>query len=275
MGHTVTDPVLEAPVPGPDPLERKAMLRVEGVSKSFGGVCVLKDLSLEGEAGRITGIIGPNGAGKSTLLNVVGGLLRPDTGRVLLSDRDLSGLPPYARARLGLIRTFQISRELGELTVLENLLLARQNQTGESVLKAFVRRVTVRQEERAAAARAKCLLKRVGLWRLADERANALSGGQKKLLELSRALMLEPKIILLDEPAAGVSPPMRREISDVIRALCGEGLTFVVVEHDMDMVESLCDRVYVIAEGVNLTCGTFREVVADQRVVRAYLGGLS
>jgi ABC-type branched-subunit amino acid transport system ATPase component len=119
------------------------------------------------------------------------------------------------------------------------------------------------------------LLERVGLWRLADERARALSGGQKKLLELSRALMLDPKIILLDEPAAGVSPPMRVEISQVIRSLCNEGLTFVVVEHDMDMVASLCHRVYVIAEGVNLTAGTFSEVVADKRVVAAYLGGIT
>jgi branched-chain amino acid transport system ATP-binding protein len=236
---------------------------------------VTRDVSLEAPAGRITGIIGPNGAGKSTLINMIGGLLRPDSGRVLLEGQDLTGLPPHQRARLGLVRTFQLARELGELTVLENLLLARQNQTGESVIKAFTRRSEVKREERAAGLRAKQLLEKVGLWRLADERASALSGGQKKLLELSRALMLDPKIILLDEPAAGVSPPMRVEISKVIRGLCDEGLTFVVVEHDMDMVASLCHRVYVIAEGVNLTSGTFTEVVADQRVVDAYLGGIT
>lgn len=251
------------------------MLRVQAVSKSFGAVGVIGDLSLEAPSGRITGIIGPNGAGKTTLINIIGGLLRPTKGQVLLANRDVTPLPPHMRARLGLIRTFQISRELGELTVLENLLLARQHQTGESVIKAFTHRGTVKREERAAAAQAQQLLEKVGLWRLADERARALSGGQKKLLELSRALMLDPKLILLDEPAAGVSPPMRSEIAQVIRGLCGEGLTFVVVEHDMDMVASLCHRVFVIAEGRNLTSGTFKEVVADQRVLHAYLGGIT
>jgi ABC-type branched-subunit amino acid transport system ATPase component len=256
-------------------VDETATLRVKGVSKSFGNVRVMHDVSLEAPAGRISGIIGPNGAGKSTLINIIGGLLRPDAGHVLLGDHDLTPLPPHLRARLGLIRTFQIARELGELTVLENLLLARQHQTGESVIKAFSQRAAVRREEKAAAARARQLLEKVGLWRLADERARALSGGQKKLLELSRALMLDPKIILLDEPAAGVSPPMRVEISQVIRGLCDEGLTFVVVEHDMDMVANICHRVYVIAEGANLTSGTFSEVVADHRVVGAYLGGIT
>ena len=251
------------------------MLRVKGVSKAFGAISVMRDVSLDAPAGRISGIIGPNGAGKSTLINVICGLLRPDGGQVLLDDRDLTPLPAYLRARLGLVRTFQIARELGELTVLENLLLARQHQTGESVVNAFIRRATVRREETAAAARARRLLEKVGLSHLADESARALSGGQKKLLELARALMLDPRIILLDEPAAGVSPPMRAEISQVIRGLCEQGLTFVVVEHDMDMVASLCQRVYVIAEGLNLTSGTFGEVVADQRVVRAYLGGIA
>jgi ABC-type branched-subunit amino acid transport system ATPase component len=256
-------------------VDETATLRVKGVSKSFGNVRVMHDVSLEAPAGRISGIIGPNGAGKSTLINIIGGLLRPDAGHVLLGDHDLTPLPPHLRAQLGLIRTFQIARELGELTVLENLLLARQHQTGESVIKAFSQRAAVRREEKAAAARARQLLEKVGLWRLADERARALSGGQKKLLELSRALMLDPKIILLDEPAAGVSPPMRVEISQVIRGLCDEGLTFVVVEHDMDMVANICHRVYVIAEGANLTSGTFSEVVADHRVVGAYLGGIT
>src|SRR5262245_25080327 len=249
------------------------MLRIKGVSKAFGAVRVMRDVSLDAPAGRISGIIGPNGAGKSTLINIVCGLLRPDGGQVLLDGRDLTPLPAYLRARLGLVRTFQIARELGELTVLENLLLARQHQTGEAVVNAFIRWAAVRREETAAAARARRLLEKVGLWHLADERARALSGGQKKLLELARALMLDPRIILLDEPAAGVSPPMRAEISQVIRSLCEQGLTFIVVEHDMDMVASLCQRVYVIAEGLNLTSGTFSEVVADQRVVRAYLGG--
>jgi ABC-type branched-subunit amino acid transport system ATPase component len=251
------------------------MLRVENVSKSFGGLAILRGIDLDVAAGRITAVIGPNGAGKSTLLNVVGGLLSTDNGRISLGNIDLTGLPPHQRARLGLVRTFQISRELGELTVLENVMLARQAQSGESIWQALLRMRTVREEELAAAIKAKRLLDSVGLWRLADAPARSLSGGQKKLLELCRALMLDPKIILLDEPAAGVSPPMRLEISKAIRQLCEEGLTFVIVEHDMDLVSSLCDHVYVIAEGKNLTCGSFADVVADDRVVRAYLGGMA
>jgi ABC-type branched-subunit amino acid transport system ATPase component len=142
------------------------------------------------------------------------------------------------------------------------------------VWKAFAFPGRVRREERAAAERAHAILERVGLWRLADQPARGLSGGQKKLLELCRALMLDPKVILLDEPAAGVSPPMRTEISRVIRALCEEGITFIVVEHDMDMIASMCERVYVLAEGSNLTAGTFKQIVSDRRVVDAYLGGL-
>lgn len=250
------------------------MLLAENVGKAFGGVIALRDIRLEAPERHITGIIGPNGAGKSTLLNVIGGLLKSDGGRVTLQGHDISHLPPHKRAHLGLVRTFQISRELGDLTVLENLLLARPNQTGESVWKAFLRYPAVRREEREAARRARLILERVGLWRLADAAARSLSGGQKKLLELCRALMLDPKIILLDEPAAGVSPPMRVEIGNVIKSLRDEGLSFVIVEHDMDMVANLCDFVYVMAEGANLTSGTFAQVVAEKRVVRAYLGGL-
>ena len=248
------------------------MLVCSGVSKRFGGLLALGDVYVDVQARQITGIIGPNGAGKSTLLHVVGGLMRPTAGTVTLDGADITHLPPHERARLGLVRTFQISRELGEMTVLENLMLARAHQTGESVWKAFLKFGQVRREERAAAIRAKGLLEQVGLWRLADHPARTLSGGQKKLLELCRALMLDPKIILLDEPAAGVSPPMRAEISGVIKALRADGIAFVVVEHDMDMVSSLCDRVYVMAEGANLASGTFNEVISDRRVVQAYLG---
>ena len=250
------------------------MLQVSGVSKRFGGVNALTGIELTAPKGDITGVIGPNGAGKTTLLNIVAGLLKPSTGRVSLDDQDITGLRMYMRARRGLTRTFQLSRELGGLSVLENLLLARAGQAGEQVWRAFLQPALVRREEEDAIARAKVILQRVGLWKLADEPASVLSGGQKKLLELCRALMLEPKIILLDEPAAGVSPPMRIEISDVIRSLKAEGLTFVIVEHDMEMVGGLCDQVYVFAAGANLMSGTFRDVVSDKRVVEAYLGGV-
>jgi ABC-type branched-subunit amino acid transport system ATPase component len=249
-------------------------LTVDRVSVAYGTTRVVHEVSLAPPPGGWIALIGPNGAGKSTLLYVIGGLLKPDAGQVVLEGADITSVVPYKRALRGLVRTFQISRELGELTVLENLLFARPNQTGESVWKAFAFPGRVRREERAAAARARAILERVGLWRLADQGARGLSGGQKKLLELCRALMLDPKVILLDEPAAGVSPPMRAEISRVIRALRDEGITFVIVEHDMDMVASICDRVYVFAEGRNLTCGSFKEIMSDRRVVDAYLGGL-
>jgi ABC-type branched-subunit amino acid transport system ATPase component len=250
------------------------MLRVAGVSKSFGGIAALDDVRLDVPRGHITGIIGPNGSGKTTLLNVIGGLLRPNAGEITLEGTDITGLPVHDRAQRGLTRTFQISRELGALTVLENLLVARLQQSGESIWKAFARFATVRREETEAIGRAEAILERVGLFKLADDPARALSGGQKKLLELCRALMLDPKIILLDEPAAGVSPPMRAEIAQVIRSLRTQGVTFVIVEHDMEMVAGLCDQVYVFAAGTNLTSGTFQQVVSDRRVVEAYLGGV-
>jgi ABC-type branched-subunit amino acid transport system ATPase component len=252
-----------------------ATLRIAGITKSFGDARILKGVTLDAQAGRITGIIGPNGAGKSTLLNIVGGLIKPDEGQILCGDRDLTMLAMQKRARLGIVRTFQLSRELGELTVLENLLVAPLDQSGERVINAFLGRRRFREEERASARRAKQLLLKVGLWRLADAPARTLSGGQKKLLELSRALMLDPRIILLDEPAAGVSPPLRDDISRLIQELRDEGRTLLIVEHDMDVVARLCDHVYVLAEGANLTSGRFKDVVADERVIRAYLGGVA
>jgi ABC-type branched-subunit amino acid transport system ATPase component len=247
---------------------------VTGVTKAFGGIAALRDAEFVADSRRITGIIGPNGAGKSTLLYVVGGLIAPDSGRVELDGEDITALPSYRRAHLGLVRTFQISRELSELTVLENLLFARPGQSGETIWKNFLLSGRVKEEEEEAIERACSILERVGLRNLADDPARALSGGQKKLLELCRAMMIDPKIILLDEPGAGVSPPMRVQISEVIKSLRDEGVTFVIIEHDMDMIARLCDRVYVFAEGKNLTEGSFSEIIADQRVIDAYLGGL-
>jgi ABC-type branched-subunit amino acid transport system ATPase component len=271
FGTNVGQIELRPPSEGAD----SARLRVAGIRKSLGGAEILKGITLEAKAARITGLIGPNGAGKSTILNVVGGLLDPDEGQILLGEKDLTSLPVRKRALLGMVRTFQLSRELGELTVLENLLVARPHQTGERAINAFLRRWRIRKEERASAQKARQLLRKVGLWDLADAPARTLSGGQKKLLELSRALMLDPKIILLDEPVAGVSPPLRLEISALISDLRDEGRTLVIVEHDMDVVARLCDFVYVISEGVNLTQGKFKDVVADDRVIRAYLGGVA
>jgi ABC-type branched-subunit amino acid transport system ATPase component len=184
-------------------------------------------------------------------------------------------MPIRKRARLGLVRCFQIAREFGELTVFENMLTAGTPPGDESVAAALFRPRTARKRQAEAAVKARSFLDTAGLLTLSDAPAKTLSGGQKKLLELVRALMLDPKVLLLDEPAAGVSPPLRLEISALLKSLKREGKTIIIVEHDMDVVAALCDYVYVIAEGANLTGGSFQEVASDKRVIDAYLGGVA
>jgi ABC-type branched-subunit amino acid transport system ATPase component len=248
------------------------VLQASRVVKSFGGFHALAGCSLEIARGSITGIIGPNGAGKSTLFNVLGGLLAPESGDVTFEGHSILSLRPDQRARIGLVRTFQISRELGELTVLENMLLASPHQCGESVWRSLFTPARVRAQERAAIKKARALLDQVNLAQLADEQAKNLSGGQKKLLEISRALMLEPKIILLDEPTAGVSPVMTEALAQTILKLRDRGLTFAIIEHDMDVIAQLCAPIFVLAEGRTLMRGTFREVASNGEVMNAYLG---
>ena len=248
------------------------MLAAAELTKSFGGFQALSGCSLEIASRSITGIIGPNGAGKSTLFNVLGGLLAPESGDVIFEGRSILGLRADERARIGLVRTFQISRELGELTVVENMLLASPQQDGEAVWRAFLSPARVRAQERVGVARARALLEQADLWHLANEPAKNLSGGQKKLLELTRALMLEPKIILLDEPTSGVSPAMTQALGQTIQKLRNQGLTFAIIEHDMDVIAQLCAPIYVLAEGRTLIRGTFREVASNAEVMQAYLG---
>ena len=261
-------PVVSQIPPDPD-----VLLDIRGLSRSFGGLRALDGCTLSLRRGRITGLIGPNGAGKTTLLNVVAGLVAPDGGQVLLDGRPVQGRPPHEMARLGVARTFQIVRELGGLTLFENLMLAPLGQCGESVSGALLRRGRMREQERELARRAQALLRRIGLWRLADQPAGALSGGQKKLLEMARAMMLRPSLILLDEPAAGVAPPLLTEIVALIRELREQGVSFGIVEHNMKMIAEVCDDVHVMAEGRTLVSGSFADVAADPRVVEAYLGG--
>jgi ABC-type branched-subunit amino acid transport system ATPase component len=248
------------------------MLTATQVVKSFGGFQALAKCSVAIEQGTVTGIIGPNGAGKSTLFNVLAGLLEPDSGGVAMKGTSLLGLRPDQRARTGLVRTFQISRELRGLTVLENVLLASPRQSGDVAWRCFATPRRVREEQQAAIRRARELLEQVDLWKLANEPAGNLSGGQKKLLEISRALMQQPEIILLVEPAAGVSPVMIQVLSETILRLRAQGITFAIIEHDMDVIARLCDPIYVLAEGRTLTRGTFREVASNQEVMHAYLG---
>ena len=251
------------------------ILVARGLRKSFGGLEAVAGMDLDLPRGQITGLIGPNGAGKTTLLNLISGVERPTAGAVALDARDVTGKPPHELARLGLVRTFQICRDLGRLTVLENMLLARPAQGGEAIASALFRRALVGREEAAGIAKAEQVLRRIDLWRLADEPAASLSGGQKKLLELARALMIEPTVILLDEPAAGVAPAMEQVLISVIRELVSDGLSFLVVEHDLDVVAALCDRVYVMSAGQLLTAGCYEEVTRDPRVLEAYLGARS
>ena len=247
-------------------------LHVRDISKSFGGVLALDDCSLALERGRVTGIIGPNGAGKTTLLNVITGLVKPDRGSIIFDGHDITARPVHRIASLGLVRTFQIVRELRGLTVLENLLLAPPHQVGEGVGVALFGRSRVARQDRGNAIRARDILKRLGLWEQADQSAAALSGGQKKLLELARVLLLDPKFILLDEPAAGVAPPLLKDIIRFIRELNEEGISFALVEHDMHLIREVCDDVHVLAEGTTLVSGSFADVTGDRRVIEAYLG---
>jgi branched-chain amino acid transport system ATP-binding protein len=249
------------------------MLDLDGVSKEFGGLAAVSGVSLRVDAGTITGLIGPNGAGKTTLFNMLAGSLAPSAGRIAFEGRRIDGMPPHRVFAAGLVRTFQIPRPFAEMTVLENLMLAPRGQSGERFWNNWVRPARVRAEERRHRARAKDILDFLGLTRLADEPARILSGGQSKLLEIGRALMAEPRLMLLDEPGAGVNPTLLGQIIDRIAALNAGGLTFLVIEHNMELIRRLCRPVVVMAGGRVLMQGTAEEVQSDPRVLDAYLGG--
>jgi branched-chain amino acid transport system ATP-binding protein len=248
------------------------LLSVTGITKRFGGVEALAGCTLSIREGSVTGLIGPNGAGKTTLFNVISGLTQADGGEIRLGGDRLDGLSAHAIAQRGIARTFQIPRPLSRMTVLENVLVYAQSQPGEALARVFASPALVASSERRLRERAQAILETVDLAPLAGERAETLSGGQKKLLELARALMSEPRIILLDEPGAGVNPTLMRSLVEAIRALQATGRTFFLIEHDMDLVTELCDPVIVMAQGRTLMEGPFAEVRRDPRVLEAYLG---
>ncbi len=248
------------------------MLRVEGLVKRFGGLRALDGCSLEAATDGITGLIGPNGSGKSTLFNCVTGFYRPDTGQVSFEGVPLGGLPPWEVARRGIVRTFQQARVFPRLTCLENLLFAPAGQPGEGLVRALLRPPGVRRRESALRARAEGLLARVELAGHADALAGSLSYGQQKLLELARALMTDPRLLLLDEPAAGINPALVERLVELIRALHAEGTGFLIVEHDMPFVMTLCQRVVVLDYGQTIAAGPPDAVARDPRVLDAYLG---
>jgi len=254
--------------------EAASILKVDGVTKSFGGLKAVNECTLAVARGSITGLIGPNGAGKTTLFNIVTGFLKPDAGRIGFQGERIDGLAPHRIFHKGLVRTFQIPRELKSMSVVENLMLVPRNQAGEHVWNPLLFNGRVARQEEVNFAKASQVLEFVDLVHLRDEYAGNLSGGQKKLLELARTLMCDPKMILLDEPGAGVNRTLMRKLAEDIQRLRTElGVTFFLIEHDMDLVARLCDRVIVMSEGARLAEGTPDEVRSDARVLEAYLGG--
>jgi ABC-type branched-subunit amino acid transport system ATPase component len=253
-------------------MSQAALLEVSQLRRSFGGVVALAGADLRVAEGRITGLIGPNGAGKTTLFNAVSGALKPDGGTVRFAGQDVTGWRPDMLSRIGIGRTFQIARGLAQMTVLENLLVYGRDQPGETFAAALLRPSDARHREEQLCKQAVEILRRLDILHVADNRAIDLSGGQKKLLELGRVLMSEPRLIMVDEPAAGVNPSLAKRIAAHILELRQGGITFLIVEHNMGLVAELCDHVVVLAEGRNLTEGTFSEVRADHRVQMAYLG---
>ncbi|CEJ11562.1 Lipopolysaccharide export system ATP-binding protein LptB [bacterium YEK0313] len=248
------------------------LLSVRGLTRGFYGVKVLNGVDLGIKAGSFTGLIGPNGAGKSTLFNVVSGLYRPDGGEIRLAGEAIGGLSPDRLVARGLVRTFQLARGFPKLSVFQHLMLYGQGQSGESLAVELIGSRAGRDREAELAERALGIARRLRLDHVIDNPVTALSGGQKKLVEIGRALMAEPRLILLDEPMAGVNPSLTEEIAGHLVALNREGITICLIEHDMGLIRRLCAPIIVMAEGRTLVEGSFDEVAADSRVQEAYLG---
>ena len=249
------------------------MIQVQDLHRHFGGFRAVDGASLTIETGSITGLIGPNGAGKSTLFNVIAGVLPPTSGRVVMDGEDITGLPPHVLFQKGLLRTFQIAHEFSSMTVRENLMMVPPRQSGEKLWNALFSRGAIAAEEEAIRKKADEVLDFLTISHIADEKAGNISGGQKKLVELGRTMMVDAKIVFLDEVGAGVNRTLLNTIGDAIVRLNKErGYTFCVIEHDMDFIGRLCDPVICMAEGKVLAQGTVDEVKNDERVIEAYLG---
>jgi branched-chain amino acid transport system ATP-binding protein len=249
------------------------MIEVRDLHRHFGGFRAVDGASLKIETGSITGLVGPNGAGKTTLFNVIAGALPPTSGQVFMDGEEITGLPPHALFHKGLLRTFQIAHEFSSMTCRENLMMVPGGQTGETLWNAWFGRGRIAQEEAALLKKADEVLDFLTISHLKDERAGNLSGGQKKLLELGRTMMVDAKIVFLDEVGAGVNRTLLNTIGDAILRLNEErGYTFCMIEHDMDFIGRLCDPVIVMAEGHVLAQGTIDEIKANEQVIEAYLG---
>jgi len=249
------------------------MLKVENVNKFFGGLKAVNNVSLEVKKGSITGLIGPNGAGKTTLFNTIAGVYSPNSGDIYLEEENITGLKPHELFNKEVLRTFQIAHEFTTLTVLENLMMVPANQYGENLIYAWFNNSLVKKQEEEIRAKAIDVIEFLNLKHLTQELAGNLSGGQKKLLELGRTMMVDSKLVLLDEVGAGVNRTLLNEIIDAIKRLNREkNYTFFVIEHDMDLIEKICDPVIVMAEGSVLFQGKFHEVKTSEEVIEAYLG---
>jgi ABC-type branched-subunit amino acid transport system ATPase component len=253
--------------------EELPLLVARNVSRHFEGMRAVDDVSMDVLPGRITGLIGPNGAGKSTLLAVLAGTLPASEGTITLDGEDVTRVPAYRRARRGLVRTFQLPSEFAQLTLLENLLVAAPKNRGDSLLGAVLGKRYWRNDENALIERARALLDRFRMSAKESDYAGSLSGGQKRLLEIMRALMLQPRILLLDEPMSGVHPSIVSEIADYCEALRDEGLTILMVEHELHMIERMCDPVIVMAQGRIIGQGSMATLRQQREIVDAYLVG--
>ena len=255
-------------------MTEKAIFEADGIVKRFGGIHAVDGATMSVGEGSITALIGPNGAGKTTFFNVITGFYRPDAGRAIFAGRQVQGRPPYIVARLGMVRTFQITKALARMPVIDNMLLAAPDQPGERLTNVILRPRVWRRREQEIREQAIELLDTFNLARLADEYAGTLSGGQRKLLELARALMARPRFLLLDEPMAGINPTLGRRLLDHMQRLrAEEKVTFLFIEHDMEVVMNHADRVIVMAEGKVIAEGEPHEVRENQAVIDAYLGG--
>ena len=249
------------------------MLNISCIHKNFGGLKAVNNASMNVSKGSITGLIGPNGAGKTTLFNTIAGLYAPSEGTIFLEDQEITGLKPHDLFKKGVLRTFQIAHEFSTLTVLENLMMVPPNQYGENLIYSWFKGRIVKKQEEEIRNKAIEVIEFLNLKHLTQELAGNLSGGQKKLLELGRTMMVDSKLVLLDEVGAGVNRTLLNEISDAILRLNKEkNYTFFVIEHDMDLIEKICDPVIVMAEGSVLFQGKFEEVRSNEDVIEAYLG---
>jgi neutral amino acid transport system ATP-binding protein len=251
----------------------RPILEVSGVSLAFGGTIAVNEVSLVVSPGEIVAIVGPNGAGKSTLVEVISGGMRPASGTVLLNGVDVTHKPAYQVARLGLTRTYQLPTEFRQMTVLENLLVGVPGQRGAKLRYALAGRRTWNQQETELRAKARALLRDLGLADWEDTYAGSLSGGQRRILEIARALMTEPKLLVLDEPTAGVTPSIVAQIESLIADLRATGLTFLIVEHELEFVERQADRVVVMAAGRVVADGSMAQIRLNPEVIDAYLVG--